>query len=63
VADGKLLPGQVWRQESILGSVFEGTVRFEDGQVIPRITGSAHVTAEATLLLQPDDPFRHGIRP
>ena len=25
-ADGKLRPGQVWRQESIVGSVFEGTV-------------------------------------
>ena len=26
-ADGKLKPGQVWRQESIVGSIFEGTVR------------------------------------
>ena len=25
-ADGKLQPGQMWRQESIVGSVFEGTV-------------------------------------
>ena len=24
-ADGKLKPGEVWRQESIIGSVFEGT--------------------------------------
>lgn len=63
VADGKLRPGQVWRQESILGSVFEGTVRLHDGQIIPRVTGSAHITGEATLLLDPHDPFRHGIRP
>jgi 4-hydroxyproline epimerase len=61
VADGKLREGQVWRQESIVGSVFEGTVRVRDGQVIPRITGSAYVTAEATLLLDPNDPFRMGI--
>ena len=28
-ADGKLAEGQIWRQESILGSVFEGSVRVE----------------------------------
>ena len=37
-------------------------VRVEGGRVIPRITGSAFVTAEATLLLDPADPFRTGIR-
>jgi 4-hydroxyproline epimerase len=62
-ADGKLREGQVWRQESILGSVFEGSVRVADGKVIPRITGSAFVTAEATLLLDPADPFRTGVQP
>jgi 4-hydroxyproline epimerase len=61
-ADGKLKEGQVWRQESILGSVFEGTVRAESDRVIPRITGSAYVCAEATLLLDPADPFEMGIR-
>jgi 4-hydroxyproline epimerase len=62
-ADGKLKPGQVWRQESILGSVFEGTVRREGEHLIPRITGTAYVTAEATLLLDDRDPFCMGIRP
>ncbi|MCI0379351.1 MAG: proline racemase family protein [Gemmataceae bacterium] len=61
-ADGKLREGQVWRQESIVGSVFEGTVRINDGQIIPRIRGRAYVTAEATLLFDPEDPFRDGIR-
>jgi 4-hydroxyproline epimerase len=60
-ADGKLAPGDVWRQESILGSMFEGSVRVAGGNVIPRVTGSAYVTAEATLILDPDDPFRTGI--
>jgi 4-hydroxyproline epimerase len=60
-ADGKLRPGDVWRQESLVGSVFEGSVRVVDGKVIPRITGSAYVTAEATLILDPDDPFRDGL--
>ena len=62
VADGKLRPGDVWRQESVIGSVFEGTVEVGDsGTVIPSITGTAFVTAEATLLLDDADPFRDGI--
>ena len=60
-ADGKLQPGDVWRQESIVGSVFEGSVRIESGQIWPIIKGSAFVTAEADLLLDPRDPFRTGI--
>ncbi len=61
-ADGKIKEGDVWRQESIVGSVFEGSVRRDGERVIPRITGSAYVNAEATLLLDPDDPFGMGIR-
>jgi len=61
-ADGKLKPGQVWRQESIVGSVFEGAVAIVDGQIIPEITGSAYVNAEADLLLDERDPFCYGIR-
>src|SRR5438876_10302087 len=61
-ADGKLREGQVWRQESIIGSVFEGSVRRDGDRVIPRITGSAYITAEADLLLDPADPFQMGIR-
>ncbi len=60
-ADGRLHEGDVWRQESIVGSVFEGSVRFVDGGVIPTITGTAFVIAEATLLLDADDPFCWGI--
>jgi 4-hydroxyproline epimerase len=60
-ADGRLKEKQVWRQESIIGSIFEGEVRIVDGQIIPRIRGSAYLTAEATLLLDDDDPFRMGI--
>jgi 4-hydroxyproline epimerase len=61
-ADGKLKEGEIYRQESIIGSVFEGSVRIVDGQIIPRIVGSAYVTGEALLILDPDDPFRMGIR-
>ena len=64
-ADGKLAPGSVWRQESVIGSVFEGTytpAAGRPGAIVPSITGSAFVTAEATLLVDPADPFRDGIR-
>jgi len=63
-ADGKLVPGAVWRQESVTGSVFEGTIEptGEPGVVVPSITGTAYITAEATLLVDPTDPLRDGIR-
>ncbi|MGD0516177.1 MAG: proline racemase family protein [Thermoguttaceae bacterium] len=61
-ADGKLREGQVWRQESIIGGMFEGYVKIEDGKIVPHIKGSAYVIAESTLLLDPRDPLNTGIR-
>jgi len=75
-AAGTLKPGQPWRQEGILGTVFEGSFEFEENtngagriggssesgsRIIPMITGSAHVTAECTLIFDPADPFRLGV--
>jgi len=60
-ADGKLEEGQVWKQESIVGSVFEGTIKVVDNLVHPRIKGSAFITAEADLILDARDPFAMGI--
>jgi 4-hydroxyproline epimerase len=61
-ADGKIRDGQIWRQESIVGSVFEGSVKVRDGKVYPSIKGSAFVNAEADLVLDPRDPLCMGIR-
>ena len=61
-ADGKIREGQTWRQESIVGSVFEGSVKVRDGKVYPSIKGSAFVNAEAELVLDPRDPLCMGIR-
>ena len=61
-ADGKIRQGQTWRQESLIGSVFEGTIKVRDGKVYPSIKGSAFVTAEAELILHPRDPLCMGIR-
>jgi len=60
--DFKLAEGAPWVQESIIGSRFLGSYRRQGSQIIPTITGRAYVTAEATLILADDDPFRSGIR-
>jgi len=63
-ASGELEPGATWRQESVLGTVFEAAFSVDEAdrsRVLPRITGSAYVTAEATLLFDDADPLRWGI--
>ena len=60
-ADGKLKEGQIWKQESIVGSVFEGSIQVRDGVVFPSIKGRAFVYAEADLLLDSRDPLCMGI--
>jgi 4-hydroxyproline epimerase len=62
-AAGKLAPDQIWRQESIIGSLFEG--RYEQGEgetILPTITARAYVTGDTTLIFEADDPFAGGIR-
>ena len=64
-ADDHLQEGEEWTQESVLGSVFTARYRWLDraaGKIAPEITGTAFVTAEANLLLDPADPFCWGIR-
>jgi 4-hydroxyproline epimerase len=61
-ADNKLAAGAIWRQESIIGSVFEASYRRHGEQILPSIRGRAHVNAEAMLILDDSDPFVWGIR-
>lgn len=60
-ADGKLQEGEIWRQESIIGSQFVASYRRENGKIIPEITGTAYVNADCTLVINPQDPFAWGI--
>ena len=63
-ADGELAEGEPWVSESVIGSRFVARYRWHDrsrGEVIPTITGRAHVTSEALLRLDPEDPFCWGI--
>jgi 4-hydroxyproline epimerase len=60
-AKGELKPGEIWRQEGILGTVFTASFVTHGERIIPTITGRAWITAESTLLFDPGDPFRTGI--
>ena len=61
-ADGKLQASQVWKQQSVVGSIFEGSVASDGDKIIPTITGEAWVMAEGELLIDERDPFKDGIR-
>ena len=64
LADGKLQPGEVWRQESVIGTVFEASFTVDEDRrdgVLPHITGAAYVTDEATLIFDEADPLCWGI--
>jgi proline racemase len=64
-AAGELVEGETWIQESVIGSRFTGQFTWLDraeGRIVPTVTGSAFVTAEATLLIDDRDPLRWGIR-
>lgn len=71
-ADNKLAPGQLWRQQGVVGSVFTGSYqlansahhtdnRYSEPTIIPTICGHAYVCAETALIVQDDDPFKWGI--
>ena len=61
IADGKVKPGEVWRQESIVGTVFEAWCATAGDRITPHIRGNAYIMAEATLLIDDADPFQWGI--
>lgn len=63
-ASGALRAGEPWRQESVIGTAFDASFTVDEtdtAQVLPRITGSAYVTAESTLIFDDADPLCWGI--
>jgi len=61
-AEGLLKPGERWRQEGILGTVFTGWYEQDsDARIVPTISGEAFITAESTLIFDAVDPFRLGV--
>ncbi|HCW5276308.1 hydroxyproline-2-epimerase [Acinetobacter baumannii] len=61
-ADGKLEPGKLWKQASIIGSQFIASYEQAGEYVIPTIRGEAYMSAEATLFMDENDPFAWGIQ-
>lgn len=59
-ADGDLQSGEIWIQESIIGSRFEASYQWSGGSVVATVMGRAYVTSESTCLMDPDDPYRLG---
>ncbi len=59
--DGVLAEGTIWRQESVLGGVYEASVRRAGDALIPTVRGRAWLTAESTLCFASDDPYRMGL--
>jgi 4-hydroxyproline epimerase len=61
-ADGELQPGQVWVQESVIGSRFEASYQsLGNDRIQPTIIGEAYITMDARIIRDPADPFRDGI--
>ncbi len=61
-ADDQWPPSETWRQESVIGSVFEGYYQRADGGILPTISGYAYITAESELVFDPRDPYCFSMR-
>lgn len=59
--DGIIVEGQTWRQESIVGTVFDTWVQMVDGAIRPTIRCNAYITAESMLIVDERDPFCWGM--
>ena len=46
-----------------IGSEFEGSYELQGERIVPTIRGRAFISAEASLIIEQDDPFAWGIRP
>jgi proline racemase len=67
-ARGELAVSGVLRNQSILGTMFEGRILRETrvgdhAAIIPSVRGSAWVTGMQEFILDPADPLAHGLPP
>lgn len=66
-AKGLLKQGEVFVHESIIGSIFNGTIEGvttvnDLPAIIPSIEGWARVTGYNTIIIDDDDPYAHGFQ-
>lgn len=62
---GKLQRGEVFKHESVLGTVFHGQVGPDVkvgpyNAIIPLVTSSCHIVGHTTLIIDEDDPLKDG---
>lgn len=62
---GKLRRGETFRHESVLGTVFEGSVGPDVkvgpyDAIVPFVRSTCHITGYTNLVIDEDDPLKHG---
>ena len=58
---GLLQKGDIFLHESIVGTIFQGEIEPLQEEVRPKLTGRAWITAHATIVVDPTDPFPTGL--
>ena len=53
--------GKIWRQESVLGGVYEASIRRAANVSVPTVRGRAWLSGETLLHFAADDPYRTGL--
>ena len=66
-ARGKLVVGETFVHESIIGSLFEGRIEApatvgRHAAIVPSIAGWARMTGLNTIFVDPRDPYAHGFQ-
>lgn len=59
--DGLLAERVIWRQESVLGGVYEASYHLREGVCVPSVRGSAWIAATSELHFDLTDPYRTGL--
>jgi 4-hydroxyproline epimerase len=59
--DGVIEEGQIWKHESVLGGVYEASIRRSRETLIPTVRGHAWITSDSVLHFATDDPYRTGL--
>jgi len=67
VAKGRLVVGEEFIHESIIGSLFEGRVERtaqigDKPAIVPSVAGWARMTGLNTIFVDPRDPYAHGLQ-
>ncbi|MEM8945285.1 MAG: proline racemase family protein [Planctomycetota bacterium] len=60
---GELSPGEIYRQESVTGSIFNASFQMQGKKLIPEIRGHANILADVKIVFEESDCRRYGLDP